>query len=341
MRQQLLQRRGNSAPRWWQQALRRFDDMVIAASTRICGPGSSLVIMMSHGIYRDEDEAFSGSVDPYQPLTTANLAIVIECFLAGGYRFITPADLDRPFEANARCVLLTFDDGYANNLRALPILQRYGVPATFFIAAGHVASGEAFWWDVLYRERLKRNNSLSEIVAERQKLKSLDNKGIKAHLRTTFGDGVFQPVSEIDRPLTVAELQRLAADPLVTLGNHTVDHELLTRIPLDEARAQIRDCQTLLEEWTGVTPPIIAYPNGVYNEAVVAEAEKAGLRAGLISVWGRTRLPLDSTNRMRLPRYATSGGRNTERDCRVIMAPFSLSAVKQSIRSRRQQRALP
>lgn len=326
---------------WWQQALRRFDDVIMSASTRIAGPRSSLIILMFHGLYRDEAEAFTGHVDPYQPLTEADLVKLIQCFHQAGYRFITPDDLHGEFAPDARCVLLTFDDGYANNLRAVPILKRFDVPATFFIATGNVASGEAFWWDVLYRERVRRQTNHAEIVAERQKLKTLDSKGIKARLQELFGEDAFTPASETDRPMTVTELQSVAQEPLITLGNHTVDHELLTRIPLEEARQQIVGCQEMLTDWTGTRPRIIAYPNGIHNAAIVEAAEQAGLTAGLISLRGRTSLPFKPGDLMRLPRFALNGGANTERDCRVVMAPFSLSGIKQAIHSRRQQRALP
>ena len=45
-------------------------------------------------------------------------------------------------------MVVTFDDGYRDNLRvAAPLLLKHGVPATFFIATGHVDSGRPFPWD--------------------------------------------------------------------------------------------------------------------------------------------------------------------------------------------------
>ena len=49
-------------------------------------------------------------------------------------------------------VAISFDDGYADNLeQALPILRRFGVPATIFVATGPVFSGERFWWEEVER----------------------------------------------------------------------------------------------------------------------------------------------------------------------------------------------
>jgi peptidoglycan/xylan/chitin deacetylase (PgdA/CDA1 family) len=49
-------------------------------------------------------------------------------------------------------VVLTFDDGYADNLlTAKPILERWALPATFFVTTGKLGSSRDFWWDELTR----------------------------------------------------------------------------------------------------------------------------------------------------------------------------------------------
>jgi peptidoglycan/xylan/chitin deacetylase (PgdA/CDA1 family) len=47
-----------------------------------------------------------------------------------------------------RAVVLTFDDGYADNLyNAKPLLERYDIPATTLIATGYIGCQREFWWD--------------------------------------------------------------------------------------------------------------------------------------------------------------------------------------------------
>jgi peptidoglycan/xylan/chitin deacetylase (PgdA/CDA1 family) len=47
-------------------------------------------------------------------------------------------------------VVVTFDDGYADNLHnAKPLLEKYDVPATVFVASGYVGSQTGFWKDIL------------------------------------------------------------------------------------------------------------------------------------------------------------------------------------------------
>jgi peptidoglycan/xylan/chitin deacetylase (PgdA/CDA1 family) len=51
-----------------------------------------------------------------------------------------------------RAVIVTMDDGYADNLsHACPLLERHEVPATIFVTSGYVGSGRQFWWDELER----------------------------------------------------------------------------------------------------------------------------------------------------------------------------------------------
>lgn len=57
-----------------------------------------------------------------------------------------------------RSVVITFDDGYADNfLEARPLLQQYGYPATIFVTSGLIDGAEEFWWDELERLTLLPN----------------------------------------------------------------------------------------------------------------------------------------------------------------------------------------
>jgi peptidoglycan/xylan/chitin deacetylase (PgdA/CDA1 family) len=51
-----------------------------------------------------------------------------------------------------RTVVITFDDGYADNLyNAKPLLDRYEIPATVFVTTGYIGHEREFWWDELDR----------------------------------------------------------------------------------------------------------------------------------------------------------------------------------------------
>jgi len=56
----------------------------------------------------------------------------------------------RSGHVDERSVVVTFDDGYVNNLeRGLPVLEAFDVPATVFVATGYTGSSREFWWDEL------------------------------------------------------------------------------------------------------------------------------------------------------------------------------------------------
>jgi peptidoglycan/xylan/chitin deacetylase (PgdA/CDA1 family) len=64
-----------------------------------------------------------------------------------------------------RAVVVTFDDGYADNLHAAkPLLERYGVPATVYVTTGYLGGEREFWWDELVRILLSPG-SVPEVLA--------------------------------------------------------------------------------------------------------------------------------------------------------------------------------
>ena len=57
----------------------------------------------------------------------------------------------REGESVARCLAITFDDGYRDNFEvAAPHLRARGLPACFFVATGLVGSEKRPWWDEEY-----------------------------------------------------------------------------------------------------------------------------------------------------------------------------------------------
>ena len=51
-----------------------------------------------------------------------------------------------------RSVVVTFDDGYADNLyNAKPLLERYDIPATIFLITGYIGHEREGWWNELDR----------------------------------------------------------------------------------------------------------------------------------------------------------------------------------------------
>jgi peptidoglycan/xylan/chitin deacetylase (PgdA/CDA1 family) len=76
-------------------------------------------------------------------------------------------------------IAITFDDGYADNYSiACPLLEKYAMPATFFIASANVDTSTAFWWDeleqiILYSEHLPPRLS---VTINNQKIEFLLNE---------------------------------------------------------------------------------------------------------------------------------------------------------------------
>jgi len=143
-----------------------------------------------------------------------------------------------------------------------------------------------------------------------------------------------RPVSDIDRPFTVAELKKFATHPLIFLGNHTRDHAILTNYSSTGIREQICSCQEALREITGKTPEVIAYPNGNCSSEILATAREAGLSFGLLARAGRNRVPLEpgGAEALTMKRFTLWGDRSVEAQCRSSQSRISIYQLLQSIR---------
>jgi peptidoglycan/xylan/chitin deacetylase (PgdA/CDA1 family) len=250
-------------------------------------------------------------------ITTDIFRQFIEYYLKHDYLFISPDDIMKGLRTDKKYVLITFDDGYFSNQLSLPILNEYKVPATYFISANHIVSNKNFWWDVVYRERMKRNSSAEQIFNESRELKLKKNQEIEQYIIDNFGEKALHPISDIDRPFTPAELLAFSRDPLVSFGNHTTNHAILTNYSYSEIKSEISVAQDEIFKLTGVNPVTISYPNGNFSQEVISVAKEMGFKLGITINPGKNYLPIsfEGNNPFILNRFTLWGNKNIEKQC--------------------------
>lgn len=243
-----------------------------------------LLIFYFHGIYKNELEKDLHHCDPQNNVTIDQLSEFIQYFQAQNYRFLSLEDLNNDVEDDAPAVMMTFDDGYFNNTLAIPLLEKYNVPGNFFIASRFVAENISYWWDIVYKFRMKEGKSLPSIREEQEGLKAHHYTYINDYILQNFGEEATTPWSDVDRPMTPAELQTFAAHPLVFIGNHTKHHAILTCYGKQEIKNELIACNDFLKQTLGFTPNTIAYPNGNYSDLVLETTKECGFEYAFTTV---------------------------------------------------------
>jgi peptidoglycan/xylan/chitin deacetylase (PgdA/CDA1 family) len=132
-----------------------------------------------------------------------------------------------------RTVVVTFDDGYASTLRALPILADLGFPATVFAVTGFVESGRTLAWPGIEHELT--NETAAELL-----------------------------------PLGWSELEALA-EAGWEIGSHTVTHALLTAVGDGRLQGELEESRAAIARRLD-SCNAVSYPYGLADERVVDRA---------------------------------------------------------------------
>lgn len=208
-------------------------------------------------------------------------------FLARHYRVLPLAELaerSRNREPLADALAITFDDGYRDNLDlALPVLEKYGLPATVFLATSAIGTDQPLWHDrvACIVEKTRQDRLVLE-VGDREV--HLPLATLPARLEAVLhACRALKEVPEAEKVEAVESLRvqaggpdysSLAGDMLdwddvramsrrnITFGGHTVNHAILTRLPLEEAKQEIREGAHEIEAETDLPCNTFAYPNG-------------------------------------------------------------------------------
>ncbi len=221
----------------------------------------------------------------------------------------------------ARSVAITFDDGYADNAtEALPILNRHGLKATFFVATKFI-DGELMWNDKIIEAirscesnclslehlglgEFSLENTLSRRAAIDELLGKLKHVPEPERSNTVL-EIVTATKSEIPGRLMMTEDQLNAlVSAGMEIGAHTVSHPILAKQSDEVAKHEIAASKRALREMLGVAVSNFAYPNGRpgidYNESHALQVRNAGFDAAVSTRTGTVRF---ATDRYQLPRY--------------------------------------
>ncbi len=310
-----------------------LDGIVSQAYTSLFDEKNALIAVMFHGLVGSKRDLEQNLIDPQLVIPTGVFRQFIEYFLEHHYVFVSPEEIENGLESDKKYLFITFDDGYFNNYYAVPILKEYQVPATFFISTSHITENKCFWWDVVFRERIKRNATIEQIDHECETLKQKKNDAIEKYIMDVFGEEALCPRCDIDRPFTPSELRAFSREPGVSLGNHTNHHAILTNCSDSEIRNELVYCQDAIHSYTGVAPIIVAYPNGRYSDRVLTISNQVGFKLGVTVHGCKNHLPIRSQgfDSLLLNRYMLLGYRNFRMQCASLRSDVRLKNILKSL----------
>lgn len=196
-------------------------------------------------------------------------------------------------------ICISFDDGFAGAYRhALPLLEKYKVPAVFFITGIRHIGGDILWNDFL---SLIIDNGPQQITINDKIFLKQKNKYREPATKITLNDYLrgksFEEkkkwmdsmhqyaffrndVSLYDYWLQIGteEIKQLSDSLLVTIGSHGYYHNDLVYDDAEMLAAELKSSKHFLESVTGKEISSIAFPYGSYSPRVIEAAVNAGYK---------------------------------------------------------------
>lgn len=267
---------------------------------------NQLLVFCFHGLFESVKQKDLNHIDPQSNMTINQFVEFIEYFLNHNYKFIKPEDLLAGLNYDQPYAMITFDDGYLNNMLAFEILNKYKIPAVFFLTTKNIRENKSFWWDIVYKFRAKQGSSIETIRHEQRSLKSYKYTYIDKYIIQNFGIESFKPWSDIDRPFNESEVKNLSKSPYVSIGNHTHNHSILTNYNKEEIKEELCESNKILFDLTGISPIVMAFPNGNYNNLILEVTKDFGFRYAFTTEQKKNHLPIEYQDLICLNRYMTN-----------------------------------
>jgi peptidoglycan/xylan/chitin deacetylase (PgdA/CDA1 family) len=212
-----------------------------------------------------------------------------------------------------RAVAITFDDGYKDNFRyAAPILNRFGIPATFYVLVGAVDRSKAPWYCVLRHAFWTARNpkwtdpatsTVHDLTDSRTREAAFtDAAGICARSSPSAREDLVESAThslepepfpnENDLMMTWDDARMLAKSGHI-VGSHTVSHPNVAHVSADDAHSELADSKIKLEKELGTPVKHFSYPhpalNPSWNESTLKITEELGYATAVTTTVGAVR----------------------------------------------------
>jgi peptidoglycan/xylan/chitin deacetylase (PgdA/CDA1 family) len=237
-----------------------------AALTRALLVSKGRFVLIFHGIVTQRYPDI-----PHHFVTTVEELRLMLDWLKENFSFLTPSEF---LHSTKSGVLLTFDDGLASNYtHALPILEEFNAPALFFVTTQHIITPKNW------------------LPASRQmaRIHWAHEGEVPATIAAEYFDG-----------MSCVQLRACATHPLITIGSHTVSHPFLTQCTHDQLKFELTTSKQFLQELTGKSVDLFAYPTGNYDEKVAQAVQAVGYRAAFATDGNQVGLPVFEIPRVAL-----------------------------------------
>jgi peptidoglycan/xylan/chitin deacetylase (PgdA/CDA1 family) len=243
-----------------------------------------------------------------------------------------------------RFVAVTLDDGYRDTFEhAYPILKKYDVPFAVYVATSFADRIGEMWWLAL--EAVIARNELvgiridnrdrwfdcSDVISKRATfdhiydwLRQLNTEDELRHFMRELCARHRVDMTAICGELCMdwPQLVELAADPLVTIGAHTVNHVMLAKVTEPAVRSELQNSCTVIEAALGTRPQHLAYPVGDSTAAGPREFKVAadlGFKTAVTTRQGVV-FRAHSKHMTALPRLSLNGNFQRSRYAKVLLS---------------------
>jgi hypothetical protein len=217
-------------------------------------------------------------------------------------------ELQNP-SGKSQAVAITFDDGYSDLYTyALPILRKFEIPATVYLTANCIRTGEVAWYDRIFLAlqvvpgavlRLPMAGSGEfPLGSARQRIETATK--IVSILRRTAGpqkericasleEQIVLPAGKLSgRMLSWTQIHEMRSAG-IAFGSHTLSHPALSQLTPAEVETELRESKQILEDKLGEPVLDLAYPFGRpedYGNIAPAVAAQCGYRSAVTTTWG-------------------------------------------------------